>query len=107
MRRATTCSPRLRELGIIEPATVRSKAHAKKTGELILRGKHDPPKTPNSAYTLSEEAKELLDTPPDQWEAALDEFVRGDEKRRVQFSSRSQASTSPRRLRRRRASTRR
>jgi hypothetical protein len=89
--------PQLRELGIIEPATVRSKAHARRTGELLLRGKHDPPKTPNCAYMLIEEAKALLDADSESWQTALDDFVRGDAKRRVRVQqiATSDVSSAP------------
>ncbi|HEY8645432.1 MAG TPA: hypothetical protein VIL77_06095, partial [Gaiellaceae bacterium] len=84
--------PRLRELGIIQRASVLTATEAKAEGKQIEYGVHRKAKSPNNSYALTDEARKLLDETSDRdWSAELDAFVKGDADRRLRVL---QASTS-------------
>jgi len=76
--------PPLIEVGLIERAMVYSKTEFKASGELIFYGAHLKPKSPNSAYVLTEGVERLvMFTPEAAWAEARDEWLADDEHRRA------------------------
>jgi len=65
----------LRDIGAVEPVYLQPT-----TGAFILG--HPVPKSPNSAYRLTTEFKEILASPEDQWQFRLADWIREDNVRR-------------------------
>jgi hypothetical protein len=77
--------PQLREVGILRIATVLPAKEAAASGELLKLDVHDPPKTPNSAYLLTDEARTLFDAADVDFPQLLADFVVGAPQRRVRY----------------------
>ena len=71
----------LREIGAVEPVYLQPG-----TGAFILG--HPVAKSPNSAYRLSSEFRDILTSPEDQWRPRLEHWIREDNVRaRLQFQA--------------------
>jgi hypothetical protein len=83
----------LEEVGIVQRVTVATAAELKEGEDLITYGIHKKAKSANSAYALTDEARELLlDTPEEEWDDALAAFIDEDAMRRMRARQQSAVS---------------
>jgi hypothetical protein len=75
--------PQLREVGIVRLATAGTKEHVKRTGQYRRLDVHDPPKSPNSSYVMTDEGRALFDAADDAFEDLLAAFVTDAPQRRL------------------------
>ncbi len=75
--------PQLREVGVVRLATAATNEYFEQTGQLRQLDVHNPPKSPNSCYVLTAEARALFDVADDGFEDLLVKFVAATPQRRL------------------------